>query len=148
MNRSLAIVLGAFAFSVILFVGTFAISQRVCRACVAEPPGGLHWLQSEYHLSNEETARIQKLHNDYLTQCDAMCRMVMAKQEEVETALNNTTNVSPVAQQKLDELAACRAHCQSQMLQYFVSVGQVMPPDQGRRYLADMERNTLGLSPK
>jgi len=148
MNRSFVIVLGAFALCVILFVGSFAISQHVCRTCVAEPPGGLHWLQSEYHLNNEEMARIQKLHNDYLTQCDAMCRMIMAKQQEVETALNNATNVSPVAQQKLDELAACRAHCQSQMLQYFVNIGQVMPPNQGRLYLADMERNTLGLSPK
>lgn len=131
-----------------MFVGSFAISQRVCRACVAEPPGGLHWLQNEYHLNNGEMARIQKLHNDYLTQCDAMCRMVTAKQQEVEAALNNATNINPVAQQKLDDLAACRAHCQSQMLQYFVNVSQAMPPDQGRRYLADMERNTLGLSLK
>ena len=148
MNRSLVIVVGAFALGVILFVGAFAISQRLCRACVAEPPGGLRWLQSEYQLDNQEMTRIQKLHNDYLTNCDAMCRMITAKQQEVEAALNNATNVSPVAQQKLDDLAACRAHCQSQMVQYFESVSRMMPPDQGRRYLADMEKNTLGLSPK
>lgn len=148
MNRSLVIVLGAFALGVVLFVSAFAISQRLCRACAAEPTGDLRWLQSDYHLNNEEMARIQKLHHDYLTNCDAMCRMITAKQQEVETALNNATNVSPVAQQKLDDLAACRAHCQSQMVRYFVNVSQVMPPGQGRRYLADMEKNTLGFSPK
>ena len=148
MNRSLIIVLGAVALSIILFVGSFAISQRVCRACAADPTGGLRWLQNKYRLNNEEITRIQKLHSDYLTQCDGMCRMITAKQQEVETALNNATNVSPVAQQKIDDLAACRAHCQSQMLQYFVSVSQIMPANEGHRYLADMEKNALGLSPK
>jgi hypothetical protein len=148
MNRSLVIVLGALALAVLFFLGSFAISQRVCRACIAEPPGSPHWLQSEYHLNNDEMARIQKLHNDYVSQCNAMCQMIAAKQTDVETALNNGTNVSPVAQQKLDDLAACRAHCQSQMLQYFVNVSRIMPPDEGRRYLADMERDTLGSNPK
>ncbi len=142
------IVLGALAVGGALFAGSFAISQSLCRDCVQESPGGLHWLQNEYRLNDGEMARIQKLHKDYLSQCDAMCRMIAAKQQEVKTALNNATNVNPVAQQKLDELAACRVHCQSQMLQYFINVSQIMPPEEGRRYLADMERNTLGPDPK
>lgn len=148
MIRSLIIVLGALALGAALFMGSFAASQRLCRVCVAEPPGSLHWLQSEYHLNNEEMTRIQKLHSDYLSQCDAMCRMITAKEQEVEESLNNATNISPVAQQKLNDLAACRIHCQAQMLQYFINVSRIMPPDQGHRYLAEMERNTLGLSPK
>ena len=148
MNRSLFIVLGAFALGVVLFIGSFALSQRLCRACATEPPGGLHWLQSQYQLNSEEMVRIQKLHNDYLIQCDAMCRMITTKQQAVEAALNNATNISPVAQQKLDDLAACRIHCQSQILQYFINVSQIMPSDQGHQYLADMEKNALGFSPK
>jgi hypothetical protein len=148
MNRSLVIVLGALALGVVLFGASFKLSQRLCRVCVAEPPGSLHWLQKEYSLNDDEMARIQKLHTDYMVQCDSMCAMMNANQEAVKAALNNATNVTPEAKQKLDELAACRAHCQSQMLQYFVSVSQVMPSEQGRRYLADMEKNTLGLNPK
>jgi hypothetical protein len=30
------------------------------------------------------------------------------------------------------------------MLQHFREVSQVMPPEQGRRYLAEMQRLTLG----
>lgn len=148
MFRSLIIVLGAVALGAGLFMGSFAASQRVCRACVAGPPGNLHWLQSEYRLSNEQMQRIQQLHNNYLSQCDGMCRMIMAKQQEVATALNNATNINPVAQHKLDDLAACRIQCQSQMLQYFINVSRVMPPDQGQRYLAEMERETLGSNSK
>ena len=147
MTRSLVIVLGALALGAALFAGSFFLSQRVCMACEA-PPDHLAWLQKEFHLNAAAMARIQKLHENYLTQCNAMCRMVAAKKQEVAAALNNATNVNPVAERKLAELAACRAQCQSRMLQYFVDVSQVMPPAEGRRYLAEMQNATLGLQGK
>jgi hypothetical protein len=73
-----------------------------------------------------------------------MCAKIAAKKSELETVLNGTTNVNPVAQQKLAELAALRAQCQAQMLQHFIEVSQTMPPEPGRRYLAEMQRLTLG----
>jgi hypothetical protein len=30
------------------------------------------------------------------------------------------------------------------MLQHFINVSQAMPPEQGRRYLAEMQKLTLG----
>lgn len=144
MNRSPFILLGALVLGVVLFAGSFAASRRICEVCVAEPPGSPDWMQKEFHLNNDEMARIQQLHKDYLADCNAMCRMVDAKKQEVAAALNDTTNVSPVAHQKLDELAACRAHCQSQMLQYFIAVSRNMPRAEGRRYLAKMQSATLG----
>jgi hypothetical protein len=146
MNRSLVIVLGALVLGAALFGGAYRMSQRLCQVCVTQPPDNLDWLRKEFHLNAAEMARIQKLHENYLTQCDAMCRMVAAKKQELATALNNTTNVNPVAEQKLAELAACRAQCQSRMLQYFVDVSRVMPPADGRRYLTEMQNAVLGLS--
>ena len=146
MNRSLVIVLGALVLGAALFAGSFAISQRICRVCIAEPPGSPDWMQSEFHVNTEEMARIQELHRDYLTECKAMCGMIAEKKQEVAAALNNTTNVSPIAKKKLAELAACRAECQSRMLQYFINVSHHMPPAEGKRYLAEMQRLTLGLS--
>ena len=145
MNRSLVIVMGALALCVTLFGGSYLAGQRLCQVCVVEPPGGLGWLQKEFHLSVAETARIQKLHNNYLAQCSVMCRMVADKKQEVATALNGTTSLNPLVEQKLAELADCRAHCESQMLQYFTEVSQNMPPAQGRRYLAEMQKFALGL---
>jgi hypothetical protein len=145
MNRSLILVLGALALGVVLFVGSYFASQRLCQACVARPDGGLGWLRAEFHLNDAEMARIQNLHESYVSQCTEMCRIVAAKQQELAATLNNSTNLSPAAEQKLAELAACRAHCQSKMLQYFDQVSQVMPPAEGRRYLADMQNFTLGL---
>lgn len=145
MNRSLVIVLGALALGTVLFGASYAVSQRLCRVCLAQPAGSLAWLRKEFHLNDAQMARIKTLHEDYVSQCAAMCRMVAAKKQEVAAALGNTTNVGPVAEQKLAELAACRAQCQSRMLRYFVEVSQVMPPAEGRRYLAEMQSFTLGL---
>jgi small-conductance mechanosensitive channel len=112
---------------------------------MARSVSDLDWLQQEFHLGDAEMARIQKLHEGYLPKCADMCAKIAAKKSEVETALNGSTNVNPAARQKLEELAALRAQCQAQMLQHFTEVSQTMPSEQGRRYLAEMQRLTLGL---
>lgn len=145
MNRSLIIVLGALALGTALFGGSYMVSRHLCQVCVTEPAGGLDWLRKEYHLNDAEMARIQKLHESYISECAVMCQTVNAKKQALAAALNNTTNINPVVEQKLSDLAACRAQCQAKMLQYFVQVSQVMPPAEGRRYLADMQRFVLGL---
>jgi hypothetical protein len=153
MTRSLVILLGALALCAALLGGSYAVSRRVCQSCMSKSVSDLDWLQQEFHLSDTEMARIQKLHEGYLPKCAEMCAKIAAKKSELETALvpdthvgvNSTTNVNSVAQQKLAELSALRAQCQTQMLQHFTEVSQTMPPEQGRRYLAEMQRLTLGL---
>ncbi len=142
MNRSLVILLGALALGVGLFSGSYFAGQHACR--MATSTDDLSWLRTEFHLSDAEMARIQKLHEGYLPKCAEMCAKIAAKKSELETALAGTTNVNPVAQQKLAELGELRAQCQAQMLQHFNEVSQTMPPEQGRRYLAEMQRLTLG----
>ena len=142
MNRSLVILLGALVLGVALFGSSYFAGQRACR--MTRSADDLSWLRNEFHLSDAEMARIQKLHEGYLPKCAEMCAKIAAKKSELETALGGATNVNPVAQQKLAELATFRAQCQSQMLQHFIEVSQTMPPEQGRRYLAEMQRLTLG----
>ena len=141
MNRSLIILLGALTLGAMVFGGSYALSQRVCRLCDTPAAGSVDWLRQEYHLNPDQMARIQKLHEDYLIRCVAMCQMVADKKQAVkvamEAALGSSTNLKADAGQ-LADLAACRADCKSQMLKYFVGVSQLMPPAAGRRYLAEM----------
>jgi hypothetical protein len=142
MNRSLVILLGALVLGAALFGVSYFAGQDACRmACATDD---LSWLRDEFHLSATDMARIQKLHEGYLPKCAEMCAKIAAKKSELETVLNGSTNVNTVAQQKLAELAALRAQCQAQMLQHFTEVSQTMPPEQGRRYLTEMQRLTLG----
>ena len=144
MNRSLIIVLAALVLGVALFGGSYFAGQRACVMTLSNPADDLAWLRTEFRLGDAEMARIQQLHEGYLPKCAEMCAKIAAKKAELEAALAGTTNVSPVAQQKLAEVAALRAQCQAHMLQHFTDVSRTMPPEQGRRYLAEMQRLTLG----
>ncbi len=144
MNRSLIILVGALALGTAIFVGAFCAAHRTSLMCCEQPSDDLNWLRTEFHLSEVEMARIRTLHEGYLPQCAEMCAKIAAKKHELETVLGNGTNLTAEAQAKLNEVAALRAQCQAQMLQYFITVSQTMPPAQGQRYLVEMQRLTLG----
>lgn len=143
-QRSLIIVLLALATSVALLAGSFLIAQRLCAHKMASSADDLAWLRQEFRLGDTEMTRVRELHEGYLPKCADMCKEIAAKKRELETSLAGATNVTTTAAQKLSELGALRAECQTQMLRHFVEVSQAMPPEQGRRYLAEMQRLTLG----
>jgi hypothetical protein len=144
MNRSLIVVLGALALSAAVFAGSYFAGQRAGVIYCANPADDLSWLRTEFHLNDDEMARVRQVHESYLPQCAKMCALIAAKKAEVQAALANGTNVTAEVQKKLTELGEFRAQCQGQMLQHFIAVSQAMPPEQGRRYLAEMEKITLG----
>ena len=144
MNRSLLILLGALALSAAVFAGSYFTSQRLCVMTMSRSVDDLSWLRDEFHLSDTEMTRVRQLHEGYKPQCAKMCLLIAAKNAEVQAALGNGTNITAGVQKKLTELAMLRAQCQAQMLQHFIDVSQTMPPAEGRRYLAEMKRITLG----
>jgi hypothetical protein len=144
MNRSLVILLGALILGVALFGGSYFAGQRACRMTMTRPTDDLAWLREEFHLTDADMAHVRQLHEGYMPQCAEMCAKIAAKKIELQTALANGTNVTADAQKKLIEIGELRAQCQTQMLQHFIEVSRTMPPEQGRRYLAEIQRLTLG----
>ena len=144
MNRSLAILLGALALGAAVFAGSYFVSQRACVTTMTRSADDLSWLRDEFHLSDAEMTRVRQLHEGYMPQCAKMCVLIAAKQTEVTTALASGTNVTVEVKNKLTELGELRAQCQAQMIQHFITVSQAMPPEQGRRYLDEMKKLTLG----
>jgi len=144
MKRSPLIVVLALLAGVGVFVASFVLAQRLCAKHIASSADDLDWLRQEFRLNAAEMTRIRELHAGYLPKCGEMCQQIAVKKRELESALTGTTNVTAVAEQKLSELAALRAQCQTQMLRHFVEVSQAMLPEHGQRYLAEMQRLTLG----
>jgi hypothetical protein len=144
MNRSLVILLSALMLCGGVFAASFFAARQVGILCVAHSTDDLTWLREEFHLNDAEMARVQQLHKGYLPRCMEMCAQIAAKKQEFTVALGNGTNVTAEAQKKLVELGELRGRCQAQMLQHFIEVSQAMPPEQGRRYLDEMKRLTLG----
>jgi hypothetical protein len=134
MKRPLLILLGAIALGAAIFAGAYLTGQRTTRLVQDQPADDLNWLRLEFHLGDAEMARIRKLHEGYLPQCAATCREIAGKKRELAAAGGDAT--------KLKELDQLRAQCRAQMLRYFATVSQAMPPEQGRRYLEKMRELT------
>jgi hypothetical protein len=136
---SAALILGAAVFG-----GSFFVGQRICCRTTASSTDDLDWLRQEFQISDTELAKIRELHEGYLPRCAEMCKQIATKQRELTDALAGATNLNATAQTKLTELHVLRAQCQGQMLEHFMSVSRAMQPAQGRRYLDEMQRLTLG----
>ena len=103
----------------------------------------LAWLQTEYHLTDVQLARVRELHDAYQPECMAMCRQIDAKNAELQKLLAATNVITPDIKQALAESAQLRVECEQAMLAHFYEVAQVMPPEQGRRYLAWVQSATM-----
>lgn len=105
----------------------------------------LEWLRAEFHLGDAEMGRIRKLHEGYLPLCQGYCAQVAAKRMELGKVLGSGTNNTQATEQILQDISTLRARCQAEMLRHFAEISQVMPAGSGQRYLAEMQRLTLGV---
>jgi hypothetical protein len=144
MKRSPVTLLLALVAGVAVFAASYVLAQRLCVKRVASSADDLDWLRQEFRLSDAELTRIRALHDGYMPRCAEMCKQIAAMKLEVESALADATNITVVAEERVMELCELRAKCQLQMLRHFAEVSQAMPTEQGRRYLAEMQRLTLG----
>lgn len=138
MNRATRTVLLGVLIAAVVGCLAYFCTMRLCARQMATDD--LAWLKREFRLSDAEMQRVRGLHEGYLPQCQDMCAKIAAKQAELEKALDN--GESPDA--KLMELATLRAQCQAQMLRHFEEVSRAMPAEQGKRYLSEMQKLTLG----
>ena len=136
----LLVLLSAFGLAVVSYLA----GKGMSRMAVTRSADDLAWLQTEFHLTDAEMARIRPLHEGYLPQCHEMCDRIAEKQRELYSVLASAPASNDVIRVKLGEVAALRAQCQAQMLAHFLEVSLQMPAGQGRRYLAEMQRLTLG----
>jgi hypothetical protein len=116
----------------------YLCATRVCERRMAADD--LSWLKQEFRLSDSEMLRVRQLHEGYLPKCQEMCGKIAEKQSELEAVLAR----GEPPDTKLTELGLLRAQCQAQMLRHFKEVSQAMPAEQGKRYLGEMQRLTLG----
>jgi hypothetical protein len=134
----IGVVLAVTAFCGVYFAGT-RCCQQMTRADVPE----LHWLRKEFRLSDAEFARISELHRNYLPGCKEMCNRIEEKNSELQRLLASQSSVSLEVEKALNDAAQLRVQCQTRMLTHFYEVAKTMPPEQGRRYLAWVQKNTL-----
>ena len=124
------------------FAGFYYFGTAPSRAMLSEPQPALAWLKKEFKLSDAEFDRITKLHEAYLPQCAQRCARIAELNGKLEELLNQASSVTPAIQNVLAERAKMRADCEAEMLNHFLEISRMMPPEQGQRYLQWVEQQT------
>lgn len=143
MKKGVVILLLGLLVSTAAFSGLYCIRTANYRKMLQQPQPELAWLQKEFNLSDAELARITQLHDAYLPQCAERCARIAQQNERLEELLSHASSVTPQIQALLAERAKTRAECESEMLTHFLEVSRTMPPEEGRRYLEWVERQTF-----
>lgn len=139
MKKPLLILVAGLALALVAYSGLFLARTAPVHG---DAPDDLLWLRQEFSLTDQEFARIRELHEGYLPDCAAMCARIAAANRDLEQLVLSTNSVTPQISEKLAEIGHIRQECQTRMLKHFYNVSQAMPPEQGRRYLAEMQRLT------
>ena len=145
MRRSFLILSGLLLAGAAIALGSFRLGTHISAVGLGRPTDDLEWLRLEFNLSEAEMTRIRDLHQGYLPVCHDYCERIATAKLRMSQALGAGTNVPPEVDQRLAEIGTLRAQCQAAMLRHFAEVSRAMPEPQGRRYLAEMRRLTLGL---
>lgn len=130
--------LGAAAFSCFYYLG-----MAPARNLMHEPQPELAWLKTEFNLSNEDFARVTAMHEAYMPQCAERCRVIEEQNTRLRELLAKDSTVTPEVESLLTERAKTRALCEAEMLKHFQEVSRAMPFEQGRRYLAWVQEQTV-----
>lgn len=137
--------LGRLALALGLAAAVFGVSYGVASRLRPAPAGDeLAWLAHEFGLTETELARVRPLHAGYRPQCEEMCARIAARNRDLAALLQHTAG-GPEVERQLQEIATLRAECQARMLRHFEQVAAALPAAAGARYLAEMQRLTLGL---
>lgn len=143
MKRTWFIVLGGLLLAAAAYACVFLAGTSAERAVANSDKPALAWLQQEYQLNDNQFARLCELHDAYRPTCLEMCRKIDAKNAQLQKLLATTNVITPEIRQAIAEAAEIRAECETAMLGHFYRVAQTMPPEQGRRYLEWVQRETL-----
>lgn len=147
MKRAIAILLLGFAVATLAYAVVYHGTTAQEREAMQSGAPELYWLKQEFHLDDAQFQRISRMHEGYLPQCGETCQKIAGKTAELKDLFSRTGAVTPEVEKKLEEIAKLRAECQANMLRHFYEVSKVMPPEEGRRYLAWVRQKTVLSSP-
>ena len=143
MKKTWLILLAGLLVGVTAYACIYLQATSAQRSLEQNPRPELAWIQKEYQLTDPQFAQVAQLHDAYHPKCAEMCRRIDDQNAKIQQLLAATNAVTPEIKQALADAAQLRVECESAMMQHFYEVSRVMPPVQGKRYLAWVQQETL-----
>jgi Spy/CpxP family protein refolding chaperone len=142
MKKGPAILVLGILASIAAFAAVYYLGTLHCRDMMRGAKPELVWLKHEFKLTDAELSRITQLHEAYLPLCHERCKRIAEQDEKLQQLLAHSAFVTPEIQALLSERAKTRADCEAEMLKHFLEVSRTMPPEQGQRYLAWVQKQS------
>src|SRR6266700_1932227 len=143
MKRTWLVLLGGIAAGCVAYAGIYLRTTSAQRSMEQSTRPELAWLKKEDHLTDAQFAQVVQLHDAYFPKCAEMCRRIDEQNAKIQQLLAATNAVTPEIKQALADAARLRAECQTAMMKHFYEVSRVMPANEGKRYLAWVQQETL-----
>jgi len=144
MKRPWLILCGGLLLAALGYAGAYLMCAPGPAASQSGPTPELAWLKNEFHIPDAEFERIEKLHSSYTAGCAERCRLIDAKNAELQHLLGQSKDVTPEIEQAIRDAAKLRADCQAEMLHHFFEIRESMPAEQGKRYFEWVVGCTFG----
>ncbi|MEO7100332.1 MAG: hypothetical protein ABI162_13290 [Luteolibacter sp.] len=127
---AVAILAGAMAFCL---MRSHEIAKR--QGALLDSMPELTWMRTELKLSDEQFAKVSKLHSDYRPKCMEMCGKIATTREKMASIASRNHQMSPELETAVREYAVTRAECQQAMLNHIYQTAALLDKDQAARYL-------------
>ena len=127
------IVLGAAIFGFVCY----RLSCDSALHAAAEKGDAWHWLRQDFHLTDQQFAAIQVVHQAYAGSCVEHCRLIQEATKVRDALAAKTSLPGPRAAAEL-AVKELRSVCEQALTVHVQKVAALMAAEDGRRYLALM----------
>ena len=127
------IVLGAAIFGFVCY----RLSCDSALHAAAEKGDAWHWLRQDFHLTDQQFAAIQVVHQAYAGSCVEHCRLIQEATKVRDALTAKTSSPGPRAAAEL-AVKELRSICEQALTVHVQKVAALMAAEDGRRYLALM----------
>jgi hypothetical protein len=120
------------------------------QSMLSRSDGQMEWLRNEYHLSDTQFDRVQKLHREYAPTCDLMCAKIAEANAKLDRLIKANRDFTPELEAALNDCVMTQAECRRALLRHVYAVGAEMAPEDGARYVQMMTARFVepGLPPR
>ena len=134
------------ALAVLLGLGAYFVFYGValctfCRVPDANDPTS--WMRQEFHLNDTQYAQVKKLDEAYYPHCAEMCDQIKQSHLALKNLILANGTITPEIEAALKKDSAVQQQCREDMLRHFYEVSQVLPPEEGKRYLQIMQAQVV-----
>jgi Heavy-metal resistance len=93
------------------------------------------WLLAEFSLDEQQAKTVERIHNQYQSDCALMCTRIAQTDEQLAMLIRGAQEVTPEIQSAIVETDRLRSECRVKMLEHFYRIAAELPEKRRAEYL-------------